>query len=53
MPDTDCAAVKTPPSQDAIDAAPDGRLDEERARFYAAEIALVLIYLHDNKLMYR
>eukprot|EP00904_Undaria_pinnatifida_P007970 jgi/Undpi1/4302/HiC_scaffold_17.g07668.m1 len=38
---------------DAIDASPDKRLDEERARFYAAEIALVLFHLHEMGLMYR
>lgn len=40
-------------TQDAIDASPDKRLDEERARFYAAEIALVLFHLHEMGLMYR
>eukprot|EP00904_Undaria_pinnatifida_P008076 jgi/Undpi1/4399/HiC_scaffold_17.g07756.m1 len=39
--------------QDAIDATADGRLDETRAKFYSAEIALALMHLHDMGLMYR
>ena len=46
-------AVITLLPQDAIDQAPDKRLDETRVKFYAAEISLALMYLHDNKLMYR
>ncbi|KAJ9452834.1 RAC family serine/threonine-protein kinase-like protein [Diplonema papillatum] len=30
-----------------------GRFDEELARFYAAEIALGLVYLHDSSIVYR
>lgn len=40
-------------NQDAIDSAPKKRLEEPRARFYAAEIALALMHLHDMGLMYR
>eukprot|EP00903_Cladosiphon_okamuranus_P006169 g6066.t4 len=39
--------------QEAIDTAPDGRIDEARVQFYAAEIILALVHLHDLGLMYR
>jgi len=39
--------------QQAIDDAPDNRLEENRVVFYAAEIALALAHLHDLHLMYR
>lgn len=39
--------------QDAIKATPDGRLDEDRVRFYAAELVQVLTFLHEAGLMYR
>jgi len=39
--------------QEAIDNAPDNRLEEQRVVFYAAEIALALAHLHDLHLMYR
>lgn len=39
--------------QDAIDNSPKRRLEEPRARFYAAEITLALFHLHDMGLMYR
>mmetsp|Transcript_25961 Transcript_25961/g.51744 ORF Transcript_25961/g.51744 Transcript_25961/m.51744 type:complete len:669 (+) Transcript_25961:261-2267(+) len=39
--------------QEAIDNAPENRLDEQRVAFYAAEIALALAHLHDLHLMYR
>mmetsp|Transcript_5142 Transcript_5142/g.7114 ORF Transcript_5142/g.7114 Transcript_5142/m.7114 type:complete len:600 (+) Transcript_5142:313-2112(+) len=39
--------------QDAIDESQLGRLPEDRARFYTAEIALALFHLHDMGLMYR
>ncbi|CAN0270350.1 unnamed protein product, partial [Pylaiella littoralis] len=45
--------VTTGNLQDAIDSAPKRRLEEPRARFYAAEIALALMHLHDIGLMYR
>ncbi|CAM9706903.1 unnamed protein product [Heterosigma akashiwo] len=39
--------------QDAIDESALGRLGEEQARFYTAEVALALFHLHDMGLMYR
>jgi serine/threonine protein kinase len=39
--------------QEAIDNAPENRLEENRVVFYAAEIALALAHLHDLHLMYR
>ncbi|CAM9358055.1 unnamed protein product, partial [Pylaiella littoralis] len=39
--------------QEAIDSAPGGKLDEARVQFYAAEIILALVHLHDLGLMYR
>jgi len=39
--------------QDAIDDSQLGRLPEDRARFYTAEIAMALFHLHDMGLMYR
>lgn len=43
----------TIPKQEAIDSAPGGKLDEARVQFYAAEIILALVHLHDLGLMYR
>ncbi|CAN0307215.1 unnamed protein product [Ectocarpus sp. 6 AP-2014] len=45
--------VTTGNLQDAIDSSSKKRLDEPRSRFYAAEIVLALIHLHDMGLMYR
>ncbi|CAM9360489.1 unnamed protein product, partial [Hapterophycus canaliculatus] len=45
--------VTTGNLQDAIDSAPKKRLEEPRAKFYAAEIGLALMHLHDMGLMYR
>ena len=39
--------------QDAIKASPNKRLSEERAKFYAAEIALALNHMHGMGLLYR
>ena len=39
--------------QDAILASPKKRLDEQRAKFYAAEIALALNHMHGMGLLYR
>eukprot|EP00903_Cladosiphon_okamuranus_P021659 g19913.t1 len=45
--------VTTGNLQDAIDSSPKRRLEELRVRFYAAEISLALMHLHDMGLMYR
>eukprot|EP00904_Undaria_pinnatifida_P012657 jgi/Undpi1/8521/HiC_scaffold_25.g10988.m1 len=45
--------VTTGTLKDAIKATPDGRLDEDRVRFYAAELVQVLTFLHEAGLMYR
>lgn len=39
--------------QKALNKSPDERLNEERVRFYVAEIVLALSYLHQMGLMYR
>lgn len=41
------------PKQEAIDTAPGGKLEEARVQFYAAEIILALVHLHELGLMYR
>eukprot|EP00752_Nemacystus_decipiens_P006545 g5895.t1 len=43
--------VTTGNLQDAIDSSPKRRLEELRARFYAAEISLALMHLHDMGLI--
>jgi len=40
-------------TQEAIDTAPEGRLNAARVQFYTAEIILALVHLHDLGLMYR
>ncbi|CAM9589182.1 unnamed protein product [Ectocarpus sp. 12 AP-2014] len=39
--------------QEAIDTAPEGRIEAKRVQFYSAEIILALVHLHDLGLMYR
>lgn len=45
--------MNTETKQEAIDTAPDGRIDAARVQFYTAEIILALVHLHDLGLMYR
>lgn len=45
--------MNTETEQEAIDTAPDGRIDAARVQFYTAEIILALVHLHDLGLMYR
>eukprot|EP00904_Undaria_pinnatifida_P007968 jgi/Undpi1/4300/HiC_scaffold_17.g07666.m1 len=45
--------ITTGSIQDAIDESPDKRLDETRAKFYAAELVVGLIYVHEIGLIYR
>ncbi|CAB1096140.1 unnamed protein product [Ectocarpus sp. CCAP 1310/34] len=40
-------------TQEAIDTAPEGRIEAKRVQFYSAEIILALVHLHDLGLMYR
>jgi serine/threonine protein kinase len=45
--------VTTGTLQNAIDDSPEGRLPHSQVRFYAAEIVVALLHLHDLGLMHR
>jgi serine/threonine protein kinase len=45
--------VTTGTLQNAIDESPEGRLPHSQVRFYAAEIVVALLHLHDLGLMHR
>lgn len=48
-----CLTLSKPHEQEVIDTAPDRRIGAARVQFYAAEIILALVHLHDLGLMYR